>query len=120
MSKLLFTEDLKKALSELAVIDAELSKLTIKKDEIREKLQKWMSINSLSEYETFDSDEKNYFRLTITKTSRRNVNVDLLQAKIDFQIFNEVVSKTESSVFKCQIVKSKKGNSKKITAPSEI
>lgn len=119
MTNLLFTNDLKTALTELAVIEQELSKLSVKKDELREKLEKWMNINSLDNYETFDSNEKNYFRLTISRSSRRSVNIDLLQAKVDNEMFKSLVSITETKSFKCQIVKSRKKLNNTPSAPSE-
>lgn len=108
MSKVVYEENLKEALSKLGEIEDELTRLNIQKDELRDQIKKWMEINNLTSYETTDSKETKLWRMTTSVISRRSINYDLLQEHLDDETYNIVVSNNESSVFKCQPVKSRK------------
>ncbi len=118
MTKVVYEENLKEALTNLGKIEDELTKLNIQKDEIRDQIKKWMEINNLTEYESTDSENAKLWRLTKSTVSRRSVNYDLLQEHLDADAYNIVVSQSESNVFKCQPVKSRKKKNNIPDAPA--
>lgn len=112
-----YLDELRKNLITYGQIQDELTKLNYKKDELRSQLEKWLAINELDSYETFDANNEKLYRLSSTKQSRKTTNVELLQTLVDDDIFDQVVTIKEISVFKCQPVTKRQSN--KPSAPSE-
>lgn len=108
MTELLYEDGLKQALSSLGQIEKELTRLNIQKDELRDKIRKWMEINELKEHDSVDSNGDKLWRVTISVARRKSVNYDVLREKVTPDDFDEIVSHGEYTTFKCQQVKSKK------------
>lgn len=105
---LLYTENLKAALTELGSIDKQLTRLKIKKDEIRQNCLDWLNINQLTEYEIYDSTETDYWRLQIIETSRSTLNKETLINEIGSDVVDRHTETKETTMFKCQPVKNSK------------
>lgn len=117
MADLIYLDALKLKLTEFGKVEDELSRLSVMKEELRDQVRKWLDINELTEYETLDGNDGRLWRLSVTQSSRNTVNVEALKAKVTEAEFNELVSKTEFEVFKCQLVKTRKKSSSAHKAP---
>lgn len=116
--ELMYEDSLKKALTELGQIEEELTQKEIRKEELRQNIRQWLEVNNLSEHESFDEQNKKYWRMQIYTSSRRNLDKAGLAKDVGQDVIDKHTNVTELSGFKCQTVKTKKKSSKAPAAPS--
>lgn len=112
MPDLTYVDDMRKCLSLLGKVERSLTKLKVKKEEYRNNLLKWLIINNLKDYETFDSIEEDYWRLASSIQKRKSCDLEKLQKEYP-DAYNACVTYNEINTFKCQVVKSSKNNAPK-------
>jgi len=111
-SNLKFLNDLKTALKNYGDLDDEISPLKLKKDEINKKIREWINMHSITEFETLDITDKTLWRMSITKSERKDVNHEYLQSILSQEQLNNVYKRTTVETFKCSRVKSYKRTKK--------
>ena len=62
----------------------------------------------MTEFESLDSKDKIFYRMTITSQNKRSVDMESLESLVTKEVFDHVVKRTTVEVFKCQPVKSRK------------
>lgn len=112
-----FISEMEEALTEIGRLDSQLTILKIKREDLRAKLKKWMEINNLTSYDSFDSIRENFYRLSITSSIKRSCDFNMLQAAYP-EAYDQCIKKTDSEVFSCRPVKTRKDRSSP-TSPSE-
>lgn len=110
MAEPVYVNELKQKLVELGTIEDEYTKLKVKRDDLRDQVRKWLDINDRTEYETLDASGEQLWRMNVTPSSRSSVDHDLLKATVTPEQYDQIVTKNEFEVFKCQPVKSRKKN----------
>ena len=110
----LYLEDFMKQLTAYSEIDEQINLLNYQKTELREKFEQWLNLNNITEIETFESTQKKLYKLSLSKQTRKKVDMDLLNTLVKPEIFDQVVSENEFQTFRIQPIKNK---SKRPKAP---
>ena len=109
MAELLYVNDMKTCLTLLGRVDRAITKLSVKKEEYRDNLRKWLLMNNLKEHESFDEKEEEFWRLNRSTQNRRKCDLEKLESEYP-DAYAACVETSESEIFKCQTVKSRKKN----------
>jgi len=107
-SNLKFLDELKTALKNFGDIDDEMIPLKLKRDELRDKIQAWIVMHDIKEFETLDITEKTLWRISIVESERRDVDHEYLKTILTPEILNKVYKTNTIKSFKCIKVKSRK------------
>ncbi len=106
-----FLEGLQSALTQLNVIDDNLTKNKQQREILRDKIRAWMDTNDLKGYETFDSNGDKLWRLSINSSNRRSADFTYLEQTLNTAQLDQAVKHTEVETFKCAQVKTRKKKS---------
>lgn len=107
-SNLKFINDLKVALKNYGDIEDAITPLELKKEQLRQKIKAWILMHNIIEFETFDITESSLWRMSITKSERRNVDHDFLASVLSPENLARVYTTTPIETFKCAKVKKHK------------
>ncbi len=113
MTELYYEDQMRDSLSKLKVIEDQLTILTSQKELLREQLKKWLEVNNLTEYDGFDSDNSQLWRLQTISSTRRSANFDYIETVLEPLQLKEAIKYTESSTFRCTKVKVLKSKTQK-------
>jgi len=117
-SNLKFLNDLKVALKNYGDIENEITPLELKKEQLRIKIKAWILMHNIIEFETFDISESSLWRMSITKSERRNVDHDFLASILPPETLTRVYTTTPVETFKCSKVKKHKSQKPSKTSKS--
>lgn len=120
MANLKFIENLKKALDELEEVTSKLDTLTLKKNDLRDKIRSWMEMHNLTEFESYNTAKDKLWGMSISKRYRKNINKNVLRTKVTEAEYDEIVTESEYVVFNCKSIKQSKINSATPAAPKGV
>ena len=115
-----FIDSLKQSLDNLEVITSEIDELTLKKNDIRDKIKSWMGLHKLTEFESYNTNKSKLWSMSISARTRKTVDKDLLRTKVTDSEYDEIVTTSEYSVFNCKSIKQSKINNQTPMAPKGI
>jgi len=106
-------EELQKSLTQLGIVEKELSSKEKEKEDIRKQIETWLEQSHLGELEIPSTDGQ-LWRMEIEKFSRRSTNYDKLEKLLTSEQYKDVVSETPIKSLRCQPVKKPRKKKTKI------
>lgn len=113
-----FLDDLQTALLSLGEIETQLTKVKQQRDIIRDKIRAWLESQTFDEFETFDINGDQLWRLKLSVSNRRKADLVYLEKILSDRQYDQAITESEVHSFKCQPVKNRKKTSSKPAAPS--